>query len=200
MIHSQPVVDISMEPSVDTAYVLCGGQSRRMGEDKLFLSVGSQTLLVRTIETCHSRLSHVKLVAPVASKFAEMNYDVVTDDPGCEGPLAGIIAAVRDCKSTHCFITAADFPSLTLELIDSLLAKLSNQQYLGIRETSGLQPLCGIYAKSILPTLIDAADAGERKVISVVQQCNYELVDIDDANWLNVNDQEDLKRARDQYA
>ncbi len=188
-----------MKQIADTAYILCGGQSRRMGEDKLFLPIGKQTLLARAIDTCRSCFSTVKLVAPADTKFSDLDYEVVSDYSGCKGPLAGIISAVRDCRTTYCFITAVDFPSLTPDLIDRLLLKLNSQQYVGVGESSRLQPLCGFYSKTILPALCSFADDGGRKVISVVQRSDYELVEIDESCWLNVNNQEDLKRAREQY-
>ncbi|MFQ5608576.1 MAG: molybdenum cofactor guanylyltransferase, partial [Candidatus Zixiibacteriota bacterium] len=97
---------------VRSAYVLAGGQSRRMSGDKLFLEINGKSLLKRTLEVCRSRFDEVWIVAKESEKFAGLDYPVVIDWPGADGPLAGIIAALSDCTESACFVTAADLYDL----------------------------------------------------------------------------------------
>lgn len=77
------------------AIILAGGTSRRMGSDKLDLTIDGQTLLIRAIDAC-AALAHPIVVAgpprPMPSEHAEVTF--VTEDPPLGGPTAGIAAAL----------------------------------------------------------------------------------------------------------
>ena len=174
------------------AYVLAGGSSRRMGVDKLFLQIGGQSLLERTIATCEACFKQVKLVTGNAAKFSLLDYTVVLDSPGVHGPMAGVIAALEDCDTDRCFVTAADLFDLSAEVIASLVTQYRGQQYMGLIETNCLQPLCGLYHKSSLETLYRFAEKDEYSMIKAVKALNHSGIVLPAGQWRNLNYRADL--------
>ncbi len=177
-----------------TAYILAGGSSRRMGADKLFLQIQGRSLLERTIAACDSRFSVVKLVSGPSDKFSLLDYPVVVDSPVARGPMAGVIAALEDSDRDNCFVTAADLFDLRTEIIDTLISRYTGQQYFGLRETRGIQPLCGIYHTSALDILYEFAQRGEFSMTKLVQALAHDIIDLPAGRWRNLNSPEDLVR------
>lgn len=174
------------------AYVLAGGSSHRMKVDKLSLQIGGQSLLERTIATCEACFGQVKLVAGQSDRFSSLDYTVVPDSPRARGPMAGVIAALEDCETDSCFLTAADLFDLSTEVIESLVAQYRGQQYLGVMESNGLQPLCGIYHKSSLGVFYQCAQNDEYSMAGALNALNSDGVALPSGQWRNINSPEDL--------
>ena len=176
-----------------STYILAGGQSRRMGLDKLFESFGTESLLKKTIATCLKTTKRIKIVAKEKTKFEEIPYQVLLDDPIADGPLAGIITALKDCREGHCFITAADFFDMNPEIIRSLIELYRDEQFLGMIINNQKQPLCGIYNKDCLPALEQAAHNNNYKMTSVLETLNSKYLTVNVSPWRNINFPEDLE-------
>ena len=174
------------------SYILAGGKSRRLGVNKLHVRVGGQSLLERTIATCNTCFTQVKIVAGSREELSAFDCEVILDSPLARGPMAGVIAALEDYQSDQCFITAADLPDLSSHIIKSLMARYLDQQYLGIVETNGLQPLCGIYHLSSLDVLKRAARCGEYSLNRTMQFLNHSGICPPGDQWRNINYPQDL--------
>lgn len=177
---------------IDSAYILAGGQSRRMGRDKLFLDCGGEPLLMRTLGICREAFASVTLVARSLDKFKSLGCEVLLDNPQAQGPLAGVIAALEDCAQECCFITAADLYDLDTQIIDRLRVSYRDEEYLGLRESDMPQPLCGIYHKSALSHLKKQAAAGQLRMIEAIAGLEHRLLPIGSEKWRNINCPNDL--------
>ncbi|RME28487.1 MAG: molybdenum cofactor guanylyltransferase [Candidatus Zixiibacteriota bacterium] len=177
---------------ITQAYILAGGQSRRMGRDKLFVSVDGVPLLGRTLDVCREAFARVSIVAKESAKFRQFNTKVLLDAPEADGPLAGIITALRHCSEAACFITAADLRDLNRTVIANLLQDYRGEQYLGLREPDTCQPLCGIYNVSSLPVLLAAARRGEYALHTILHELECRFVPCDLTVWRNINRPSDL--------
>lgn len=185
------------------AYLIAGGQSRRMGCDKLFVEIDGRTLLDRALSTCQDRFSDTSIVAREKEKFCGYDTRVVIDSPAAEGPMAGLIAALEDCPDSCCFVTAVDLFDLSTDLIDQLLAAYRDEAYLGISEPSNvnksdavsdLQPLCGILSKTALPALLRQARTGDYRLKSVLSGLRTGFVIPNGSFWRNLNTCDDLHK------
>jgi molybdopterin-guanine dinucleotide biosynthesis protein A len=106
--------------------------------------------------------------------------------------MAGVIAALEDCETDSCFLTAADLFDLSAEVIASLVAQYRGQQYLGVIESNGLQPLCGIYHTSSLGAFYRCAQNGEYRMAEALNELNFGGVALPSGQWRNINSPEDL--------
>jgi molybdopterin-guanine dinucleotide biosynthesis protein A len=149
-------------------------------------------LLERTIATCAVSFDRVKVVAPEAGKVSELGYPVVLDSPRASGPMAGVIAALEDCSTDTCFVTAADLLDLRTEVIQLLVSQYRGQQYFGLKEHAGIQPLCGIYHKSALKVLHARAGDELFGMNDALKQMSSASIVVPPGSWRNINCPDDL--------
>jgi len=182
------------EKQVGTAYILAGGQSRRLGQDKLFVRHKGRSLLSHTIEICTEVFDTVKIVAKSTEKFQSTSCEVVIDWPGADGPMAGIIAALQDCRDDCCFIVAADLPDLNKDVITTIINTYTDQQYAGLQEKDKPQLLCGIYHISALSVLTAQAKKGNYCMTDTLKDLSHTLIPVTSSTWRNVNRPSDLEK------
>jgi len=162
-------------------FILAGGKSTRMGEDKAFVMLSGQTLLARAMETAHAVSGDVRIVGE-ARKFRE--YSAVVEDVfrNC-GPLAGIHAALRSSSAELNLILAVDLPFVTPDLLRFLLrrARESSAMVTLPRSETGWQPLCAVYRRAF-------ADVAEQ----ALQQRRYKIDALFDRDRVLVVDGQEL--------
>jgi molybdopterin-guanine dinucleotide biosynthesis protein A len=137
------------------AFVLTGGKSSRMGQEKSTLLLNGNTLLERAIEIAHVASEDVRLLGATDSVT---NLTVIPDRfPGC-GPLAGIDAALAATNAELNFILSVDTPFIPQVFVRHLVNRARDNDALVTypRLTSGYQPLCAVYRKEF-GTFADAA-------------------------------------------
>jgi len=178
---------------IENVYILAGGESRRMGRDKLFLPFDDGTLLERCISTCRRNFAHTKVVARETRKFRSLEIPVIIDYPGVAGPLAGILAALHDCHEA-CFITAADLSDLDSEIISELIENYKGEEFLGLKEKETVQPLCGIYSPASFDKLLKAAGNADYRIYESIMHLDYRLLPVGRSVWRNINTPQDLVR------
>ena len=164
-----------------------------MGCDKLFVPVDGVPLLERTLMACKCVFKETVIVARERRKFAHLDSRVLLDPPDTAGPVAGIIAALLDCSEDAAFITAADLCDLREDILRSLLAQYRGEDYLGLRETDHLQPLCGIYSVSIAEHLISLARHEKPPAMHcLLANLHTRYISVEAGAWRNINRPEDL--------
>ncbi len=172
------------------AAVLAGGQSRRMGRDKAFLTVGGQPLIERTLATLGRRFPEVLVVANEVAKYAHLGRRVAADLRPGAGALGGIYTAIalstgaaapplpgadgrRRERACHVFVCACDMPFLDERLIDLLLRQVGGGEADVVvpedpsapDSSAGLHPLCAVYSRRTLPAIERNLATGRLKVI-----------------------------------
>ena len=187
-----------------TGVILAGGESRRMGRDKLPLEVGDITLLERVHGALACCCDEIFIVggrghAPAVSRR-------IPDLRPGEGPLAGIEAGLLAARHRAVFVAAGDIPFLTGDLVEYLLSLLSGGVPAVVPDFGdGAHPLCAAYGREIRPAVSAALDRGARSVRELLRSLpgvryvrEGELQRFGDPNLLlmNVNTPEDLGRAR----
>ena len=80
--------------------ILAGGQSKRMGEDKLFLELNNRKLIEHTIDKVNKYLKKVIIITNQDNEFFPKNNLITVKDciEGQLGPLVGILTAMKWAK------------------------------------------------------------------------------------------------------
>ena len=104
--------------------ILAGGQSRRMGKDKLFLELNNKKLIEHTIEKVNKYLKQVIIVTNQNNEFFIKNNLTVVKDciEGQLGPLVGILSAMKWAKeNSNKYSWIATFPCDTPFFPESII-------------------------------------------------------------------------------
>ena len=106
--------------------VLAGGQSRRMGKDKLFLELGNKKLISHTIDKVKKYLKEVIIITNQRNEFFIKNNLTTVKDclEGQLGPLVGILTAMKWAKKNpKKYSWIATFPCDTPFFPESIIEK-----------------------------------------------------------------------------
>jgi len=104
--------------------VLAGGQSRRMGKDKLFLELNNKKLIEHTIDKVKKYLKQVIIITNLNNEFFIKNNLTTVKDciEGQLGPLVGILTAMKWAKdNSNKFSWVATFPCDTPFFPESII-------------------------------------------------------------------------------
>lgn len=159
-----------------TALVFAGGDSRRMGRDKLALELGGQSLLTRALELMRELFPQtlVSVQRPRDGVDAPQICDEIPD----AGPLAGLCAGLSAARTPWVFAVAADMPWLMPAVIERLAAFRANHQAVVPVIDGQLCPLTAFYAADALPALrVALARPGKPGIVAALPELDACFVD-----------------------
>jgi len=179
------------------AVIFSGGKSSRMGRDKALLPFGGYNSLAEyQYQKLQNIFQHVALSAKT-DKF-DFKCKVITDKYEASSPLVGILSIFESLpKVDSIFVLSVDAPFVDKGAIDTIMGKESNAVDAIIAESpSGLQPLCGLYKKSILPFAQAQYNEGKHKLQDLLAKANTEIVIFEDNTpFTNLNHPEEYEEA-----
>lgn len=169
-------------------YILCGGKSRRMGQDKALLEVNGQTLLDHWIERASPLFDEVVLLSGSA-RYSTSNRQL-RDELKDAGPLSGLLTAMKDEKgqSDYFAIVAVDIPNLkdsTLEVLSKAIPDKSRAKIASCGDDK--QPLTGIYHRKLADELTAYLNSDRRSVMGFIRETDPEYFDVSEEELLNIN-------------
>jgi molybdopterin-guanine dinucleotide biosynthesis protein A len=198
-----------MMPMFDVqGFILVGGASSRMGNDKARLRFGDLT----AVELIGNALQHVThSVTTVGWPDAKVpRLPNIPDLRRDWGPLAGIEAALRHATSEHCLIVGCDFPFVTAKLFERLLQSANDSDaVVPLQDDGRAQPLCAVYRVQTCLTATEQALAADqhspRSTLDKVQTRYLQFSEISHLEgaehfFFNVNTPENYRRAQEIFA
>jgi molybdopterin-guanine dinucleotide biosynthesis protein A len=178
-----------------TGIILAGGEGRRMGgKDKGWLELKGLPLIQRAIERLEPQVDEVVISANRnIEAYQELGKRIFVDDTPYLGPLAGIAACLRRINTDYAVIVPTDAPLIPLDLVSRLLAALPASLVL-CQDESRLQPLFGLYHRSLADSITAFLNQGERKLTLWCQQQQPKIVTIgDNRAFTNLNTPSELE-------
>ena len=192
--------------------ILCGGRSRRMGQEKYRLSFAGETLLQRICRIVQPEVSRILIVAAVDQEIpqSESNIKVLRDEIPDAGPLAGIAQALTYLQTSAdapvaAFVTSCDVPLLKPDVISLMRNQLTEEfDAIAVRDSHYAYPLCAIYRTTVAAAAARLIASGQRRAAALpenLRTCWLSLdairtVDPDLESFLNCNTPEDYEKAR----
>ncbi|MFV2071719.1 MAG: molybdenum cofactor guanylyltransferase [Thermoanaerobaculales bacterium] len=143
--------------------LLVGGASRRMGRPKATLPFGERKLAEVAADALSASVAEIVLLGagPVPGSLADNRR--LPDPPGLEGPLAGLLAALRWAPHAAWVIAACDLPRVMPEAVAWLIAQRRSGQLAVLpRVGPGFEPLLAIYEPEAGPLLEELVSSGRR--------------------------------------
>ena len=186
-------------------FILAGGFSSRMGEDKSRLRLGGRTFVEIAADALAAVSDRIRVVGS-REGIESHGLPVVRDVHEGLGALGGLHAALAACRTKWAAVVPCDLPFVTAELFERLAALRVDDidAVAPIQEDGRPQPLCALYAaarcREEAERLIRAGELRPRALLRTVRTRRVrfeELSDLEGAHlfFANVNTPEDYERA-----
>lgn len=190
--------DARPAPAGDVAgAVLVGGASRRMGRDKATLPWGSATMGGRSVDALErAGCRPVVAVGGQPDIHEALAVELVADLYPGEGPLGGIITALRRFPGRFVAVVACDLPWLEPDVVRSLAdaCRRATAADVALALTDRPQPLLAVWAPTALPALIRVFEEGERAMHGALRGLTAVTVAARPEVVRNVNSPADVPR------
>lgn len=160
--------------------VLAGGQSSRMGRDKAMLDIGGKPVIRHVLNTLLQCTPDVCLTVSDKDDYHFLDLPVAADEYPGYGPLAGIYAGMKHSEADWYIVAACDMPFTSVDLMQSLLETAIwgdnggiplGQAIVPVHEDR-MHPLYAVYHRSMLPSLQEALENKNLKVMEWIEQHN----------------------------
>lgn len=173
--------------------ILAGGRSSRMGRSKSLLVVDGTSFLDRVHDTMTNTFAEVIVCG--GSNIPSDGVLIADERPG-EGPVGGLLSALRIARGRPVFVTTVDMPVVTGWAIRSVVEPEAMGSEVRIAIVDGEdQPLFGVYGPGIEQIVRASFDEGRRSVQSVLERVDeVTRIEMDPSTLFNVNTQADYDR------
>lgn len=201
-----------MEESLGVV-VLAGGTSRRLGPNKLLEKVGERSMLAQAVMTALEISSEVIVVAgnplqdTAYQKEVPAHVVLVHDKIPQRGPLIGLYSGLEKVNSEYAAVMPSDCPFEKKEVVLYLHSMAKGiDAAVPVWPDGKIEPLHSVFR--VVPARAAAVEAMKaemdtiREMIQHLERVrfvpveNLKQVDQELLTFLNINTQEDLKRAR----
>ncbi len=188
--------------------VLAGGKSFRLGRDKLFETLGGQTLLGRVLSALSSLGEEIIVVTssperPLPS-LPQGKVRVVSDVFPGKGSLGGVYTGLVEAKSRHSLVVGGDMPFLNLSLLRYMMGLCPDYDVVVPRIGTLLEPLHAFYYKDCLAPIKRMFEEGRLSFSEFYPSVRVRYVEEEEVNrfdpqhlsFFNINTEADLEQAR----
>lgn len=200
-------------------FILAGGASRRMGDDKAKLSLQDKTFVELAANTLH-KIAGGKIsivgnlpfdnlrVKPSSNKTCELPVIADVQVKNSQAALVGLHAALARAERTWAAVLACDMPFVTADLFERLAVFITENDFdavVPVQPDGRAQPLCAFYKCAACLPLIEEMLRGEDwSLRSFLERINARLIEFEqlrdlpnsDFFFLNINTPEDYLAAQ----
>lgn len=170
------------------AVIFAGGKSSRMGEDKAALPfAGVSSLSQYQYQRLGKLFSAVYLCAK-SDKF-DFPCQFIKDRYEAHSPLVALVSLFESLQEDTVFVLSVDAPFVDAKIIDALLAGDTPQTDVVIaRSPQGLEPLCALYKRSILPVAKKQLALEKHKLTDLLDLLHCKVIRFEEEKaFLNLN-------------
>ena len=156
-------------PKEVSAAILVGGQSRRLGRDKVLLEYDGQLLIKRSVLLLSSLFTEVFVIGHHRSEFDHLGIKTIEDLIPGKGALGGLYTAIMNAGSPAIFVMAADMPFVSPSLINRVIELRSDADAVIPKGPKGFEPLCALYSDSCAEPMKRAIDRDSFKIMAALE-------------------------------
>ena len=186
-------------------YILAGGKSSRMGEDKAFVNLGALPMIKHQVDLLRSCFVEVVIVTNSPGDYRDFGCPLVSDVVLGMGPLGGVYTALEHSKWPKNFIIACDMPFPNLALIRELLRLSESQDVVVVRDGDYYEPLFAVYDLRCRQAIQSYLGRGGKKITGFYREEGLRVLAVDtqearrlDADlhsFFNINTRHELAHA-----
>lgn len=195
----------------DTAVILAGGKSSRMGFDKQFIKLKGKNIVEYQLETLRKLFSEIIIVTNKPDDYRSCKCRLVSDELRDFGPLGGIHAGLKASNSLYSYFIACDMPNINAGYITFMMERLKETsprpQAAVTRFGNWIEPFNAFYSKDLIPSLEHAYRQRQLQISKVLGNSNVLHIEEEQArsfspDWdmfININTIEDLEKLNNNF-
>ena len=179
--------------------ILAGGRGSRFGGvDKGLMLWQGKPLIEHIVASLPASAPVFISANRNIARYQHYGYPVLTDTlDGYQGPLAGMLSALQQCKTEYLLCLPCDTPQPPSQLAERLLQTMlaANTAIAICHDGNRLQPLFALMSPVILPQLERWLASGQRKVEDLFTELDAAICDFSDQpqSFYNINTPDDVK-------
>lgn len=184
-----------------TLAILAGGKSSRMGKDKAFLKYKDKSFIENIINK-GNKFREILIISNNKKDYEKFNIKIVEDIYKDKGPIGGIHTALVNSKFNKVLCVACDMPLISEETLIKLSKEKGENEVIIPKINGRLQPLCGIYTKSLIDKIEEDIKNNRTKLIDNIKEFDFKILDKDDLNkkdFININTPKDYSELEELY-
>ena len=190
-----------------TAVILAGGQSRRMGRDKRFLTLEGESFIERMLRLASGFAEEVVISLATEEQASEIcagEFKVVLDESPGKGPAYALLTAAKHAAHEHIAVMPVDSPLLNPELYRILLQEVGGYEA-AVPVVRGFpEPLHAVYRTRALLRVEAAQPRSARELLTLlnvnfVPEERLSSAGIDGLSFLNVNTPQEYTELRKRW-
>ncbi len=177
-----------------TGIILAGGEGRRMGgKDKGWVQLHGLPLIERAIQRLRPQVQDIIISANRnLGAYEALGCPIFQDSTPYFGPLGGISACLKHIETEYALVVPTDAPLIPTNLVEILRQHVPAKLIL-CEDKKRLQPLFGLYHRSLAQSIDRYLEAGERKLTLWCEQQDPVRVTIgDNEAFTNLNTPSEL--------
>ena len=178
-----------------TLAILAGGKSRRMGKNKVLLKYKNKSFIENIIKS-GNKFKEILIISNDKKEYEKFCLKVVEDIYKDKGPIGGIYTALINSKFNKVLCVACDMPLLSEETLIRVSEEEGENEVIIPKINGRLQPLCGVYTKSLAYKIEDNIKKNKIKLIDNIKEFNFKIIDKDilkEEDFININTPSDYK-------
>ena len=185
-------------PSIN-GYILAGGKSSRMGEDKGLMLFNGKPMIAHVIEQLKPAVKKIIIVSNNKA-YEQFGLEVISDLVTDIGPAGGILTALTHTDSDYNFICSCDMPFIKTDAINFLIEHSFDFEITVAVHQDKIQPLFGVYSRNCLAewkSQIQKNNFKLQELISYFYTQKLEMKNMqsfDEAIFTNVNSKSELEQ------
>ncbi len=179
-------------------YLLSGGKSSRMGEDKGLKSLSGKPMITYLLDTLR-QLDIEPVIIAHHPGYKSFGLTVIPDKIKDKGPLGGIYTALSHARETV-LIISADTPFVEPRAIEYLIRHHIADRINVLDYKGKIQPLCGLYPFQLLPKIESNLIANKLKMMDFLAEHNANILSIpfESSGFRNINTPEEWSKAENE--
>ena len=193
--------EIKKSENIKSCIILCGGQSRRMGQDKGSMIIQNKPMINHILSTLNNEINEAIIVLnnqERIDKYAEIinideySYHIkfVEDLIKNKGPLPGIMTGLKNITSQYSLVLPCDSPYVSKNYINAIFNEI-NKKYQAIvpyhdseNKLKTSEPLHSIYNKNVISEIEYLIKKDSLHIKGLIEKIETKFVLIDNKKIL----------------
>jgi len=165
-----------------------------MGRNKALIEVGGKPLIERLVRLIPG--PRIAILANEARPYEFLGLPVIPDQHHGIGPMAGVQAGLSHSDTEYSFFLACDLARIDAASLVTILRSHEGEDFVGPRTRHGIEPLCALYSRRLLPRMETAIASGTYGLQELVLSLeNKKLLRFEDESvFFNLNRPEDFRK------